>query len=280
LIMSFNRELEFDPVWELYCDKKRADTLLTKMNYQDNGLFPNSLEKIKDYDQEHRPHLYPHIWLGEPLMYNSARVYNFDPEINIMENELPYHAGVELDISFDFGVQDDTAIGIYQVFNLPKTEQNKKGLRIDIIGEYINNNQRAEHYREWIDNKQFPKIDNVYGDPSGVNRDSDLLSWIDRISRNQQTGVRDWHFIYHSQYSLTEMIDIANEFMPYVRINRHQCPSFYNMFQKWCYRTDKAGKVIEPAKPMHDEFSHPGTSFLYFMAFRFGKQIRTQVSTL
>ena len=61
IIMTFNREIEDDPIWERWCEIKRDDTELLKMNYTDNPFFPESLQKIKDYDQEHRPHLYPHI---------------------------------------------------------------------------------------------------------------------------------------------------------------------------------------------------------------------------
>lgn len=276
IIPTFNRELEYDPVWELYCDKKRDDVLLTKMNFKDNPFFPKSLKGMMEYDQQHRPHLYPHIWLGEPLGYNEARVFGFNPEINLVDQEIPYQENVETCLSFDFGVQDDTAIGFYQVLNVPQTAENPKGLVINIFDEYINNNQGAEHYRDVVDGKGY-KINNVYGDPSGANRDSSLNSWIDRISRNPKSGIKDWHFIYHNKYSPTEMIDLVNEFIPYVRINRQQCPRFYDMFMKWCYRTDKAGNVIIPAKPMHDEFSHPGTSFYYFIAFRFGMQRKTNI---
>jgi hypothetical protein len=81
--------------------------------------------------------------------------------------------------------------------------------------------------------------------------------------------MKDWHFEYTTRYGVAEMIDQANEMLPHLRFHKHQCPEFYAMFTRWMYRTDNDGKVVEPPKPDHDVYSHPGTSFYYFIINRF-----------
>lgn len=72
------------------------------------------------------------------------------------DKELPTYS------SWDFGIGDATAIGIYQISRGIKTE-------IRLVDYYENNNQSLDHYIDWLVNKPY-KLEMSYGDPSGQNR--------------------------------------------------------------------------------------------------------------
>jgi hypothetical protein len=151
---------------------------------------------------------------------------------------------------------------------MPRSKEYPLGVRINLVDEYVNRNKDAPHYRDVIQSKKY-LINRHYCDPSGKTRDAGLSSWIDKLSFNEKTGRRDWHFEYTHAYGRAEMIDQANDYIPAVRLNRHQCPHHYAMFTRWMYRTDRDGKVIKPPVPEHDDYSHPGTEFYYFIINRF-----------
>lgn len=65
--------------------------------------------------------------------------------------------------SWDFGIGDATAIGIYQISrSIEKTQ-------VALIDYYENNNQKFDHYIDWLKSKPY-KLTMSYGDPSGKNR--------------------------------------------------------------------------------------------------------------
>ena len=106
-----------------------------------------------------------------------------------------------------------------------------------------------------------------YGDPAGTARDAKLESWIFLLS---QHGI---NIEYTTRYKTQEeRVDCANNVLPYVRACESQTPKFVEMCENWKYPIGKDGKKVPGAKPLHDEFSHPGTAFYYMTCVRFGKK--------
>jgi hypothetical protein len=211
---------------------------------------------------------YLHIWEGQPITDYDTLVYRYDHKVNCVNQRLAFSAGLETWASWDFGVADDTAILFIQIVPVPIDDEFPLGVRLNVFDEYSNNNQKAEHYREVVDNKGY-FIDRHSCDPSGANRDSDLSSWVDKLRFNYRRGVIDWHFEYTHKYSVAEMVDHANDYIHAVRYNPHNVSGFHKTMRHWQYRTDKDGKMVLPPKPEHDEYSHIGTAFYYFICNRF-----------
>ena len=202
-------------------------------------------------------------------------VYKFTRE-NIVNYEIKYNEGWETWTSWDFGTADDTAIFFYQ---LVPTPDNDLGFWIFVFDEYINNNKDDAHYRDVVDKKGY-LIDSHACDPSGVNRQSDLSTWVDKLKKNPRTGTIDWDFQWSHKYSNKEKIDRTNDLIPYIKYNRFVTPSFHKMAYNWHYRTDKDGKIVLPPTPEHDEWSHPGTSLYFFTIVRFPPKANQKVRIL
>jgi phage terminase large subunit len=276
--ISFNPARDDDPTYEMFIREKQVNAYVKKITFRDNKYFGEPLLSEMELCKKTNYSKYMHIWEGEPITDYESLVYRFRRGTNLTKKELKYNAGFETFTSWDFGVGDDTAIIFYQVVSTPDLEQFPLGFIIYIFDEYSNNNKKASHYREVVDSKRY-LIDRHYCDPSGANRESDLSSWLDKL-KYAKDGRNEWHFEYTHRFSPTEMIDAANDVIMHVRVNRHQCPGVVKMFEHWQYRTDKDGKVISPAKPQHDEFSHYGTSFYYMVANRFPSKKKASIQIL
>jgi phage terminase large subunit len=276
--ISFNPARDDDPTYEMFIKQKQVNAHVKKITFRDNKYFGEPLKSEMELCKKTNHSKYMHVWEGEPITDYESLVYRFRRDVNLTDQEFKYNPGFETFTSWDFGVGDDTAILFYQVIPTPDIEQFPLGFVIRIFDEYINNNEKASHYREIVDNKRY-LIDRHYCDPAGKARDADLSSWIDKLKHNPRGG-EAWHFEYTHRFSITEMIDMANDVISHVRINRYQCPKTVAMFEHWQYRTDKDGKVVSPARPCHDVYSHPGTSFYYMVANRFPCKPKQGISVI
>ena len=265
---SWNPEREDDPVWDMFIKTVRDKSWIKRVNYSDNPWFKKTpLYDEMKFMKKHNYSKYMHIWEGEPITDYDTLVYRFKRDVNITTKKLVFNDGIETCASWDFGVQDDTAIIFYQILTVPQSDEFPLGYCINVFDEYVNNNQPASHYREVVDDKKY-LIDTHYCDPSGKNRDSSLDSWVDKLKFNKQGG-EQWRMEWTHRWSVQEMIDATNDIVPYIRYNQHQTPHFHKACFNWQMKTDKDGKIVLPPKPNHDAFSHVGTSLYYMVACRF-----------
>jgi PBSX family phage terminase large subunit len=64
IIFTFNPNYDDDPVYVDYVKTERDNCLKIQMNYTDNPWFPEVLQKSMEYDREHFPNKYLHVWKG------------------------------------------------------------------------------------------------------------------------------------------------------------------------------------------------------------------------
>jgi len=224
------------------------------------SLAPEYIETIKN---SFTGVMYDRMILGKWVAVVEGAVFHaWDRKINLVDKRRPYHNGAETIICWDFGVSDPTAIIAFQVFQVDKTADNTRGLKIYVINEYQNHSKDAAHYADVVNGWGY--VDPThYGDPSGGARESDLSSWVARLK------LHDIHIRFPRRYSIAEHVNNANLFLPYFKINEQQNPLFVEMIENWSYPLDKDGRVKEGEKPEHNEYSHLGTALYYGISGRF-----------
>jgi len=115
IVYTYNRLLEDDPVHNRLVIEGRPDTLIINVNYDvalKYGFIPEViLKEIRD-DEEKRPTLYKHKWLGEPYSLERRIFKDW-----LMIDEIPHEARLE-GYGMDFGYKPDpTAIIAVYYFN-------------------------------------------------------------------------------------------------------------------------------------------------------------------
>jgi phage terminase large subunit len=278
--VSFNPKRDDDPTMEMFINTIQPDSHVIYTSYRDNRWFDISPNKAKmEMMKKTNYSKYLHVWEGQPITDYDTLVYRYKHDVNCTGSTLKYNEGIETWTGWDFGVADDTAILFFQIVKVYPDDEFPMGYRINVYDEYVNNNKKADHYRDIVDSKRY-LIDRHACDPSGINRAADLDSWIDKLKKNPLKNNIDWHFVYTHKYSPTEMIDNANDWIHAIRYNQHQVPHFHKMLRHWQYRTDKDGKVVLPPKPNHDEYSHVGTALYYFLINRFPPKNKAKIRVL
>lgn len=249
--VTFNPERDDDPIYKKLIINPPPGAVVKKVFYYDNPHLSKKIRAEAEYCKETNPQKYAHIWLGEPIIDYDSLVYRWKPE-NESPKPLEFYKNHPVYTSWDFGTRDETAVIAWQVI---KGDQFPNGCRIHIFDELIAKGQPAQWYRREIDKKPYINhIQGFYCDPSGANTESDLTSWIDKIG---------YQFTYTHKYSIAEIIDHANDYMPSVRICREQCPRMIRAFRCWAYPVDATGHVKRGMKPIHDDNSHPGSAWYY-----------------
>ncbi|MDE7033890.1 MAG: PBSX family phage terminase large subunit [Mucispirillum sp.] len=75
LIFSFNPCNEMDPVYQDFVVNPKSDAWVQKVNYVDNPLFPEVLEKERAECEKRNPDDYKWIWLGELRKISDAQIF-------------------------------------------------------------------------------------------------------------------------------------------------------------------------------------------------------------
>ncbi len=221
------------------------------------------LEKLRNLKGMAKKRFYDGVWADS----FEGQIYEFNRDVNLVPDKIPYNPHAELWRTWDFGINpSDTVIIWIQICTVPKSEEFPEGFKIQVIDEYVNNENDYKHYVDICNSKIYynDEIEDS-GDPAGSARNESLESWFSKLKE---------HGIYiktpKGKPSVDDYISNANEYLPYMRVCESQCPQFVEAIENWSRQKDRDGRVIEGSKPEHNEYSHPGTAFYYFHAVRFG----------
>jgi phage terminase large subunit len=73
---SYNPKDKTDPVHNTFVmNTPPPDSVVKKVGFRDNPFFPDVLRAEMEWDREHNPDKYQHIWEGNPLVHSDAQVF-------------------------------------------------------------------------------------------------------------------------------------------------------------------------------------------------------------
>lgn len=110
--VTFNLISEQDATYVRFIDslgiKKRANSIVHKINYDSNPYFGGKLREEMEFDKENDYDLYEHIWLGMPQKKSNAIVFNNKYRVDAFSDDLWMHAwNSRLFYGADFGFAND-----------------------------------------------------------------------------------------------------------------------------------------------------------------------------
>jgi phage terminase large subunit len=103
IIITFNPTHEDDPVYQMFVVTGQPDSVVRKVNYNDNPYFPEVLEKERVHLRATDYEKYLHVWEGELRTVSDAQVFKGKfvvEEFNSIGEECFYHG-------MDFGFAND-----------------------------------------------------------------------------------------------------------------------------------------------------------------------------
>ena len=236
LWFSWNPRNATDPVDKFLRASPPPDAIVIKANYSDNPLFPEVLRREMEWDRQHDPDKYSHVWLGAYEGRAESRVFR-----NWVVEEFETPADVALHYGGDWGFSVDPSV-------LIRCWERERDLYIDY-----------EAYRVGVEIDHLPALfDKVPGSRNWTIRADSARP--ETISYLQRHGFPRIIAAIKGKDSVKEGVI----FLQGYNIHLHpRCVHTIDEFTTYSYRVDKASGDVMPI--LEDKKNHVIDSVRYAM---------------
>lgn len=147
--ITYNTRFKFDHIHQTFViNKPPPDSLVIKVNHDDNPYFPEVLRRQMEHAKETDYEMYRHIWEGELRQLATGAIFGKQIEMVHRENRrvpIPIEKNVEVHTYFDIGKNDNTAIWFMQ----------KVGMQYRMIDYFSGRLEEVEHYVRFIRDQPY-----------------------------------------------------------------------------------------------------------------------------
>ncbi len=244
--ITFNPGMITDPTWKRFVENPPEDTVIIVANYRDNPWFPDELEAERWHCKKHDPDNYQNIWEGQPRETVEGAIYHREIVQAIEDKRIrpvPYDPMLKVHTVWDLGFNDSTSIIFVQ----------RQGSEIRIIDYLEDSHRTLDDYVAELKGKKY-------------NYATDWLPH-DGAAKNLQTGKSPQQIIARLGRD-TEIIKLSpvESGIKQARMIFRQCyfdevkaARLVECLKR--YRRNIPTTTEEPAKPVHDEYSHGADAF-------------------
>lgn len=254
--ISYNPELETDPVHQRFTIDPPENCINVLMNYHDNPWFSDLGEKERLECKRKDPDGYPNIWEGKCRPAVEGAIYY--KQIEAAEEagricNVPYDPLLKVHVVVDIGYNDDTSIGMYQ-------KVSSEYRLIDYIEGHqrtwddYDNELRTRKYnwgKLWLPPDGFAKRIESQGKSSAMILGK--LGW----------NVAPKELILENQLGVEEGIKLTRLNFHRLYIDKIKCAAFIEHIKR--YRRHINQTTEAEGSPVHDDHSHAGDKLRYFM---------------
>lgn len=148
LIFTMNPEIEEDPAYQMLIADPPKDSLVQKVNYNDNPYFPKVLRQEMEQMKEKNYEKYLHVWEGNCLAAVEGAIFSKDLQKAQEEGRIgkvPYDKSKPVDVYYDLGRNDKTAMWFVQ--NI--------GFEYHLIHYYEKSHEHFSHYIKYCQNLPY-----------------------------------------------------------------------------------------------------------------------------
>lgn len=256
--LSFNPDLEDDTVYQEYVVSPPDDSIVVKINYNDNPFFPDVLRKEMESDKRKDYQKYLNIWEGQCKKAVDGAI--FADEIAKASEEqrltkVPVQAGVPVHTFWDLGQSDNTAIWFVQII----------GMEFRLIDYYQASGVKMAHYIEMLEEKGYN-----YGEHClPHDAEHEQLAAQSTIKQQLQNALRDNPKLGDIVRIVPRVpkkalgIDAARTIFSQCVFDKEKTKDGMQCLRHYAYANDPdTGKVSK--EPKHDIWSHGSDAFLCF----------------
>ena len=256
--LSFNPDLEDDPVYQEYVTSPPDDSIVVKINYNDNPFFPEVLRKEMESDRRKNYSNYEHVWEGKPKAAVEGAI--FAEELRLAGEQqritkIPLQVGVPVQTFWDLGQSDNTAIWFVQIV----------GMEYRVVDYYQASGYKMGHYIEILAERGYSYDEHCLPHDA----DHEQLAAKETIKQQLQNALRDNHKLGKTVRIVPRIpkkalgIDAARAIFSQCVFDRDKTKDGLQCLRHYAYSRDEAtGKVSK--EPKHDMWSHGSDAFLCF----------------
>lgn len=256
--LSFNPELEDDPVYQEYVVTPPDDAMVVKINYDDNPFFPDVLRKEMESDRRKNPELAKHIWDGQCKKAIEGAIFA-EELIKASEEQritrVPITPGVPVQTFWDLGQSDNTAIWFIQIV----------GLEFRLVDYYQASGHKLGHYIETLAEKAYMFDEHCLPHDAAAEQ----LAAQSTIKQQLQNALRDNPKLGKLIRIVPRIpkkalgIDSARSIFGQCLFDKEKTKDGLQCLRRYAYAKDPdTGKASK--EPKHDDYSHGADAFLQF----------------
>jgi phage terminase large subunit len=249
--LSFNPDLETDPVSQRFIVHPPPDSKVVKVNWRDNPWFNDILNKERLHCLATDPDNYPNIWEGEHRPAVEGAVYY--KEMLEVRNQgrvttIPYDPMLKVHQVWDLGYADNTVIALVQ----------KHLSSIRVIKVIKGNRRRIDEYSAELKKLNY-NWGKVWLPHDGFSADVKTGLSTQKILQAQGWDVPDRQEI--TEVSVDEGIRIARLTFPRVYFDEKGCESLIEDLKRYRRKINRSTEA--EGKPVHDDASDGADCFRY-----------------
>jgi len=256
--LSFNPDLEDDPVYQEYVVTPPDDAIVIKINYDDNPFFPEVLRKEMESDRKKNYEAYKHTWEGKPKQAVEGAI--FSEEILKASEEhrftkVPIQAGIPVQTFWDLGQSDNTAIWFVQLV----------GMEFRIIDYYQASGHKMPHYIDVLAERGYKYDEHCLPHDADYEQQAAQKT----IKRQLQDALKDNPKLGNTVRIVQRIpkkvlgIDAARSVFAQCVFDKEKTKDGLQCLRHYAYARDtETGKVSK--EPKHDIWSHGSDAFLCF----------------
>jgi len=256
--LSFNPDLEDDPVYQEYVVDPPDDSIVVKINYNDNPFFPEVLRREMESDKRKNHDNYEHVWLGKPKKAVEGAIFSNELikayEEHRITRVVPV-AGMPVHTFWDLGQSDNTAIWFVQII----------GLEYRLINYYQASGEKMAHYIDVL-----AELGYKYGEhclPHDAEHEQQAA--LSTIKQQLQAALKNNPALGVSVRTVPRIakkalgIDKARTIFAQCIFDKDKTKDGLACLRHYAYaRDNETGRVSK--EPKHDDWSHGSDAFMCF----------------
>lgn len=247
--ISFNPELPTDETWKRFVLNPPENSVVQKINWNDNPWFPEVLDLERRALQGRDIEAYNNVWEGIPRQTVDGAI--FAKEVTMAELEgricnVPYDATKPVHAVFDLGWADQTACWILQFV----------GQETRLLRYFEDSQQTMSFYLAKLQSFGY-LYDTIWLPHDAKAKSLGTGKSIEEIVR--ATGYKVQVL---DRVPVADSINAARTIFNRCYFDRQNTEEGLQCLRHYRYDVDPESKVFS-AKPLHDEYSHGADAFRY-----------------
>lgn len=247
--ISMNPELDTDETYVRFVENPPPESVVIRINYDDNPWFPEVLEKERQHAQlSMAKEDYDNIWEGKCKAAVTGAIYADQVAESQQDNRfttVPYDPAFKVHVIFDLGWNDKMAMilvqkHLSQLRAIEYMEDSHKTL------DWYSAELKKKNYN-W--GKLYLPHDGAHGDyktGKSAKQFMEGFGWKVEITPNQ---------------SVEAGIKLARMMFPRVYVDKDKCARLIQCLKRYCRNVST--NTNEPSTPKHDEWSHGADAWRY-----------------
>lgn len=246
--VSFNPELDTDPVWERFVVNPPPDCTTVQINYNDNPWFPKVLESERLHCKATNKADYDWIWEGKCKAVVDGAIYAQEVNQAVTDGRftmVPYNPELKVHTVWDLGWNDQMTIIMAQ----------RHGSALYVIDYIEDSHKTLDQYVQMLNERKY-------------NWGTDFLPHDGRhkdfkYGKSAQEMLQSFGrtVLITPNMEVEQGIRIARQNFSRIYFDKVKSERLINCLKR--YRRSINQQTLEPGAPLHDEYSHGADAFRY-----------------